>query len=400
MEQTQQQTQQQTEPRAPHQDAQLPMEERILTPEETESLLRGFTVEPEQSQQRQEQPAEQQQMVRDFVREVPYPHEQIAQAQQQQQMPPSQPSQELLEQAVTQMAPGQQPEPQQVPVQQQQPPQDSALMAQNALLQQQVNSLAQQLQALTQQPQQQQQVQPAQAPQPQQQPQEFNFQVPPQFLAGLFGEDDNMRAVSLNHLLNGVANSVAAQMRAESQEQLTQLRGEVSGMVNDGIRSSVTAQEVQRDMYGTYPELSPYRELVQATARQVGREQPALSDWSPDLRDMIAERLSPMVPGLYQKVQQMRATRLGMQQVPQQPQPQPLPQQQAMPQPLPPGVQPVGVVGGVHGQAPTLARDAQGNLVYVQSPPQPYLGGPQARPDGRGVDPQMLDIWQTLGYPF
>jgi hypothetical protein len=296
------------------------------------------------------------------------------------------------------------PTPQQVPVQQQAPPADAALSAQNTLLQQQVQTLAAQVQQLTQaqQPQQQQVVQPGQAPRPQQEQPRFNFQVPPQFIAGLAAEDEGTRMMTLNSLLNGVAETVAQQLRQESLE----MKNEMQGMVQNTVDQTAEMQNVQQDMYGTYPELAAHRAFVQAAARQVGTENPGLQSWSPELRDLIAERVSPMIPGLYQKVQQVRAQRVGSYAIPQQPgqvpQPipqQPLPQQQAMPSNLPPGVQPVGVMGGVHGQqAPTLARDAQGNLVYVQSPPQPYLGGPQARPDGRGVTAEVHDIWQTLGY--
>lgn len=398
---------------APHPEPKQAPEDRILSPEETENLLRGYSIDHGKDEGSSHDD-EQQQMAQEFFaqvppppRTVPLPHEQIAQAQQPraqggqpqaQQAAPVQPEPALLRQAVqdSQQAGG----PTSVPVQQQQPPQDAALAAQNSLLQQQIASLTAQIQALAQAQQtghQQQVQQPGQVPGPQpSEPTPFNLQVPPQFMAGLFGEDDSTRAMALNGLLNGVAETVARQLRAESQEQAAMLRQEMQGTMQTSISQNAQIQEIQRDMYGTYPELAPYKELVRATAQTVGRENPALQDWSPDLRDLIAERVSPMVPGLYQKVQQVRANRIGSYAVPRQ---QALPQQQAMPPSLPPGVQPVGVMGGVHGQqAPTLARDAQGNLVYVQSPPQPYLGGPQARPDGRGVSPEQLDIWQTLGY--
>jgi len=413
-------------------EPQIAPEDRILTPDETENLLRGYGIDkqPDTPEPPRSTDADQAQMAGEFFGplpvqpagapvpgQVPLPHEQVQQAQQQgvqqqvaggqQAVPhaaPAQLPQQYLDQAVQQSQQMGAPTapvgaPQQVPVQQQVTPADAALQAQNMLLQSQVQTLTAQAaqRAQSQQPQQQ-QVQPGQQSQQQPQEQKFNFQVPPQFMDGLASEDPNARQYALNGLLNGVAEAVTMQMRQEMQQE----RQTVQNMVQSSIQETNRMQDVSRDMYGTYPELESLRSMVQATAQQVGQENPELQDWSPDLRDMIAERISPMVPGLYQKVQQIKAQRIGSYAVPQQPGqvPQPLPQQQAIPSSLPPGIQPVGVMGGVHGQpAPqTLARDAQGNLVYVQNPPQPYLGSPQARPDGRGVNPEQLDIWQTLGY--
>ncbi len=161
--------------------------------------------------------------------------------------------------------------------------------------------------------------------------------------------------------------------------------------------------QVQQDMYGTYPELSAHKHYVEAASRQLAPQYGA-AGWSPEFRDAIAERVAPLVPGLYQKIQQQRAMRVGAQQAVPQPMPQPLPQQQ-VPQALPPGVQPVGIAGAAYGQPPApqaqqpmLVRDATGNLVSVASPAQTYLGGAQARPGGSPVDAELADIWQTLGY--
>lgn len=429
----------QTQQQAPAPAPEVSPEDRILSPEETENLLRGLpTNEPSEPD---DTPPDQQQMVRDFFSEippertpeqtpaalpprppgqdprqvpqqVPLPHEQVQQMVQQQmapsgptpEMPPSA-IQDMVQQTIQGGGPTQAPQaaaPQQVPVQTPPSPETAALQAQNQILQSQIQALQQTMQQMQAQPP---QAQPQGRPgyqQPGEQPQmDYNFQVPPQYLAAIQSENPAEAQYALNMLLNNVAQTVTNQIRQENQG----LREEVGGIVQQQMGNYNTQQEVQRDMYGTYPELQPYRHLVQATARELGQSMPPNTPWTPELRDQIAERVSPMVPGLYQKIQQQRAMRVGYQQAPQQPVPQqaqyqqPLPQQQQPAGLLPPGVRPVGMAGGMHGQpVPTLARDAAGNLVHVQGAPQPYLGSPQARAGGSAVSPEVQDIWRTLGY--
>jgi hypothetical protein len=155
-------------------------------------------------------------------------------------------------------------------------------------------------------------------------------------------------------------------------------------------------------MYGTYPELSGMMEQVAAVAEQMHRSGQSNGQWSPDLRDSIAERLSPLIPGLAEKVTMNRNARYGQQvQVPQQ-QAQLLPQ---VPQQLPPGIAPQQVIGGAHvqpvpqQQAPMYVRDASGNITQVYPQQYQQVAGPQARPGMQGqVDNELQDIWSTLGY--
>ena len=381
-EQQQQQPPQAPEPRRESAD------ERILTPEETENLLRGFSLESEQAGQEDDTPPEQRQMAQEFFAEIPPERrpEQMQQAlpprppEQDVSQPPAQPSQEFVQQAAQQMQ-AQQP-PQQVPVQTQVSPEMAAIQAQNRMLTQQINLLQQQIQHPQPQPQ------PAAPSTPA--PAGYNFQIPQQFMAALQQTENPGQAnYALNTILNHVAESITQQLRQENAA----MRSDMENLVQSRVSESGLRQEIQRDMYGTYPELSAYREYVQAAVHRLGSSMPQETPWSPDLRDAIAEQVSPFVPGLYQKVQQIRAQRVGGYTASQQQQQQSFPQQQQPAGLLPPGVRPVGVAGGAH-----LARDAQGNLVHVQGAPQPYLGSPQARQSGRAVSPEVADIWRTLGY--
>jgi hypothetical protein len=311
------------------------MRDVILTPEQTENLLRGFDAdgppkEPEAVPGQTPAEAEQAQMAGDFFTQVPQePAAAVPPAQQpvQSQVPPG-----IVQQAQQQAAQGFIP---QAPV-----------------------------------------------------AQGFNFNVPPQFMAAINHEDAGVRQQALSGLMNGVANAVATQMRQEMQQQMEAVPSIVQSQTTQFTRQ----QQINQDMYTNYPELEQYRHLVGPTAEQVAKEM-AASDWSPQLRDEIARRLAPLVPGLYPRVQQNMASRVPAQQqaLPQAQVAAGIPQHYAAVQAAP--VQQQGAT------APMLVRDAQGNLVPVVQTPQSYQLPAGTRP-GQGVapNPELQDIWRTLGY--
>jgi hypothetical protein len=391
------------EPKADHVDPG-PAEDRILSPEETVNYFKTGSIDPpEPVTQDITDPPEQQQLAEEFFKDVPgepappvlpvVPDPQVVQQAVQQDLQPAVP----VQQPVVQQ-PGVQPPVQ--PTQVQQPAQPQAPVPlptpQEAALQAQIQTLTQQMQgmqtAVAQQAPQQPQAQPGQPAQPQQ----YNFQVPQQYAEAIGSEDVGLRAQAIGQLLNGVAQSVQQQTLREVDQRMSNLAPAVERQVTQAQEQA----DIKRDMYGTYPELSGMQDMVVAAATQLKTQYPA---WNADYRDAIAERLSPLVPGLQQRVQQHRATR-GIQPQIAQPQQQLLPQVQ-QPQVLPPGVQPVGIQGGGHVQAvapqqgqPVLVRDAAGNYSQVY-PQQQQQAGPQARPGGQGqVDPALQDIWSTFGY--
>lgn len=382
------------------------MRDRILTPEETESLLRGQL--PESSGRGgTDDPAvtrTQEEMATDFFRAVPPDTPGGPSPDQPAQLTPEQMQQNVQQQL--EPTPVVQPTPAAVQQQIQQPatqpatqpvatPQEAALQAQNQMLMQQLSAMQQQI---TQMGQQQQQVQPAQQQQQRQQQLEnkFNFQVPSSHMVALSAEDPTVRQQALDSLLSGVANTVYSQIRQEMDQQITE---RVPQQVQQQVSAVSQQQRVSQDMYGTYPELAAHSNLVYATADQLNQQGLGAAGWTPDFRDMVAERLAPLVPGLSQKVQQTRAKRGAIAQAQGQMPLAPAMQQpqQVAPVALPPG----SLVGGVHGAPsaqPMLIRDQNGNLIPMV-PAQQVANGPQARQNGGvQVDPAIADIWNTLGY--
>jgi hypothetical protein len=394
----------------------LPAEDRILSPEETESFFSHGTLTPptEETVAQVEQvaaliaadvqaPATPPQAVQpmpgqptpaQIQQSVDQTQQQVSQPQQVQPVtPPLGPLATPVPgaPAVAPVVPGTVPQPAQ------QSPQEVALAAQVQQLTGQVQNLMGQIQ---QQPQ---PAQPAQPGQPQgtdQQQQQFNMQIPPQHMAALGGEDPALATQAMNQIINGVAQTVYQQAMGDMDRRLEAYTPEVQRQVSAAQQQG----EIKRDMYGTYPELSGMMSQVAAVAEQMTQSGQSNGQWSPDLRDQIAERLAPMVPGLAEKVQQNRNARYGQQvQVPQYQQTsQLLPQ---VPQSLPPGVVPTQVIGGAHvpsvpqQQAPMYVRDAAGNITQVHPQQYQQVAGPQARPGMQGqVDPMLQDIWNTLGY--
>lgn len=385
-----------------------PSEDVILKPEQVENLLRGLPAEgvPESEPPPETPDAEQTKMAQDFFSQVlPEPSQvvpgqappgepptaspivqaaqaQVAQVAEPVQLPPVQ----QVPLAAPQQVPGQPPAvpgqmPAAVPVQQPSP-EMAALMAQNATLGQELQSIKTQMAQMQ-----------GQAPAPPsgvqppagQEAQAYNFRVPDQYLAALASEDAEQRRGALNGLLNGVANSVAQSLRAEMQQQMQT----VPDMITSQSAHYAQQQEINRDMYGMYPELAQYRHLVGPTAMAVARETQAQS-WTPQLRDEVARRLAPMVPGLFPRVQQNLAAQAAA--LPQAGQVAQIPQHYA-------AVQAVPAVQQVAAPPTMLARDAQGNLIPIYQPPQPYQGPGGTRPDGSvGGSRELQDIWRTLDY--
>lgn len=391
------------------------MEDRLLTTEETTALLRGQAPKPTPAVPESDDP-QQAQMVQDFLAGTPQPppgQQPAAVPGQQPPVPgapaqpqpiPAQPGapvlpqpqqvatavlQDLAQGATTPAAPAAPAVAPAAPVQLS--PTETALQAQLTLAQQQITALQTQATAPRQ-------VAPAapsaRAP--------FTFDVPDQYLNALASEDSATRRTALNSMLNGVAEAVMTQARSEMGVFVNQL----PQMVQTQAQGVQRAADVQRDMYGTYPELEPYRQFVSTAATQIVGAA-GMDAWTPEVRDAIAEKIAPMVPGLFQKIQANRAQRIpqvapGMVPVAPYgaPAAPPLPQGQWQQ----PGGSPAGVmpVVGTHvapaTQQPIYVRDASGNLVPAQVPARPFNGGAFSRPEGEVIDPQLADIWQTLGF--
>lgn len=366
--------------------APLP-DDRILTPEETENLFTGKPIAAESQTQTE---VDQQPIVDAFFGNQKTETGQVGPIQgpgdrpeESQQVTPQ--IQEQVEQQIQQNAPTP-PAPAAV----QQSPAESAMQAQMAQMQNELGTLrnyqaqVQQVQAQQQQVQQQ-----AQQQTQQQQQEEFTFNVPDEYMNAIGSEDLTTRKNALNQLLSATAQSIYARTTQDMNQRFAQIPSQMEPVLN----AREYEQRIKADMYGTYPELVGMESQVAAVASQLQQQGvfPG-GGWNENFRDAIAEKLSPMVPVIAQRIQQNRAARgIGV------------PQQAPPSQVLPPGVNPVGVVGGTHAQPqvgaqPALFRDAQGNLVQAQQ--QYGAVGPQTRPNGNmsGVDAQLQDIWNTLSY--
>jgi len=388
----------------------LPAEDRILSPEETKSLFNYGTLKPPESEPVPAVIAEAEQVAALMAADQQAP----AAAPAAPAALPGQPTpaqldfsvQQSMQQVPQQGQPGTQPQvvqPQVAPAPGAPPvpvvtgpvaqpvaqpsPQEVALAAQVQQLTQQVTGLSGQMR---------QQQQPPAAPGTPPQVPQFNMQIPQGHMTALGSENPGEANQAMNSIINGVAQVVYQQAMQDVDKRFESY----TPMVDQRVQAANAQGDIKRDMYGTYPELNGMEGQVAAVAEQMTQSGQSNGQWSADLRDNIAERLSPLVPGLAQKIQANRNARYG-QQV-QVPQPQLLPQVQ--PQALPPGVQPVQIQGAAHvpmapQQAPIYVRDAYGNISQVHPQQHQQLAGPQARPGGQNqVDSDLQDIWSTLGY--
>jgi len=393
-------------------------QDRILSPEETESFFRtGAFKSPNVPETPEE--LDQAQMAGDFFEGMPVDG-QSPSGPMTPQAPPGAPTasptpqqiehsvQQTLQQGQPAQAPQVAPQPQQVPVpgapavpgQPVVPQQVPAQSPQEAALAAQVQTLTTQVQNLGTQLQQSQTAAIAAAQPAQQQAgnQQAPMQVPQQYMAALASENPVEQQAAMNAIVNGVAQEV----ERRTLSQVDQRMQTQAPLIQQQVTVAQEQANIKNDMYGTYPELSNMMEQVAAVATQLQNQGLTTGQWSPDLRDQIAERLAPLVPGLSQKVQSVRSARYGQQAVPNQ-------QQQFLPQVppqqvLPPGVAPAQIMGAAHvpqapQQGPMLVRDAAGNVTQVYPQQHQQYAGPQARPGAQGqVDPQLQDIWSTLGY--
>jgi chemotaxis protein histidine kinase CheA len=369
-------------PVEPQERTPLP-DDRILTPEETENLFVGKPIDAEPLPDTAD--ADQQPMVDAFFGNMPTETGQVNPIQGPGDRPEEPQVTPQIQQQVDQQIQQQAPTP---PAPVQQTPAESAMQAQMAQMQNELSGLRNyQAQVQQVQAQQQQQAQQTQQAQQQQQQQEFGFNVPDEYMNAINSEDPAQRKQALNQLLSATAQSIYARTTQEMNQRFAQIPNQMEPVLN----AREYEQRIKQDMYGTYPELVGMEAQVAAVATQLQQQGvfPG-GGWNENFRDAIAEKLSPMVPAIQQRIQQNRAARgIG---VPPAPPPSNV---------LPPGVNPVGVVGGTHAQPqvgaqPALFRDAQGNLVQAQQ--QYGAVGPQTRPNGHSVDAQLQDIWNTLSY--
>lgn len=183
----------------------------------------------------------------------------------------------------------------------------------------------------------------------------YDFNVPAGLVDALADENPTRRAEALRALCTGVAESVHRQVRAEYRPWMQRQHQELQA-------AEERRQSVQRDFYGTYPQLDHpgLRGIVEWASGQAIAARRGNATWDTALRDDIARRAIAVIQGMPS----------AQPAVPQAPQPMfqtPAPSQAPAPSYIPPpGYQLVPIAAAA---APT---------------PTPPILGPAARPGSAG----------------
>lgn len=147
--------------------------------------------------------------------------------------------------------------------------------------------------------------QAAGAPQAAEQPPapKFNFGIPPQILNAMSSEDPQERAVGTHALVNGTANAVYTEVEKFVHSTLTDVVQRLPELIQAHMQVVETRRSVYEDFYGKYSMFKneSFMPLVQTTGAQVFQQWAAQGkplQWSPELRDEIANRLFALFPHL------------------------------------------------------------------------------------------------------
>lgn len=208
---------------------------------------------------------------------------------------------------------------------------------------------------------------PGQVPGQPQQPQvpAYDFTLPDSLVEATGAEDLPTRKAALATLVKGISQQIHQTVMRDVGQQVPQM---VQPLIQSQVDTASANQSVFNEFYGTYPDLSGYRNVVTQAANEVMAMYPQ-SPWTPQLRDTIAQRT-------YAIIQQG---------------------QQVAPQPaLPAGVPAPPVPVQVYpqpGVPPVVAVPGQAALPVVGQPPHQVGGG--ARPSlapGNSIDAQVNDL--------
>lgn len=188
----------------------------------------------------------------------------------------------------------------------QQDPQMAALLQQNALLQQQITAMQQAVQpqgpgvptataaAMPGQPA----VQPEQVP-------AYSYEMPPQIVQGLFGEDGDMgtRSRALSALVQGLGKTIHQEMRQEMQTRMqTQLPEQVSQHVQSAVSRENERARIFDDFYQTYPQFNqPAYQPIVAQAAQLVQQEIGATAWTPYMREQVAHKTALLLGGQQQQ---------------------------------------------------------------------------------------------------
>lgn len=211
--------------------------------------------------------------------------------------PPAQPGEDAAGEQPNQQGAGEQSEGQQTP-----PPlpptgEANAELTQLRELVKQQGQIIQQIQGQAGQAgQQAQQVPPAAQDESKELAQLYSLQVPPQVMQGLSSDDAGESQQAMQQLIQGIGTVIHKNLRKEFKETLEK---QVPHMISLQQGQKSEQDQIRQDFYGAYSQLDKpeLHTIVQATAAQVSDEIGA-TKWTPELRDMIAQRVLGTIGGL------------------------------------------------------------------------------------------------------
>ena len=119
----------------------------------------------------------------------------------------------------------------------------------------------------------------------------YEFSMPDELMARLSSEDAGEQKQGFEHLAQGIAQTVHAQLRTEYRGQLDALRSAIPEYASQTFQSHLTQLNIREDFYGAFPELNKpeYVEFIRGLTKTVWAEKKATA-WTPELRNAIGER--------------------------------------------------------------------------------------------------------------
>lgn len=132
----------------------------------------------------------------------------------------------------------------------------------------------------------------------------YLFDIPPQLMEAMNSENPQQRQAAVQHLVAGTARAV----HTEVNKMIGELRQSFPQLIQQQLQAHTYRENVRRDFYSKYPMLdNPHlAPTVANITQQVMGEMVAQGQrptWSPQMAQIIAERVFSVIPGLKPQAQ-------------------------------------------------------------------------------------------------
>jgi len=137
--------------------------------------------------------------------------------------------------------------------------------------------------------------------QPTQPAPKYNLAIPEPLLTAMRSEDDKDFSLAMNSVVNGIANRIYQDVKAEMSQQAEQLPQKVQEVLHNVTLAQQRTEQVRRDFYTAYPHLqNPMLvPLVQQAAMQVAQtwsaQQRPLA-WNQEFMNDMAALIHQVIP--------------------------------------------------------------------------------------------------------